>query len=105
MDEKALSAWSRGRLISPSLPVGDDRYPNFSSQKRSPGQNVEEPRSVRRSCTASRGTVVLVLSLHMRSIVRTEVLSKCMGKKYPRMVLLVPVSFAFMRSFETGSWK
>ena len=26
--------WSRGRLISPSLPVGDDRYLNLSSQKR-----------------------------------------------------------------------
>ena len=29
--------WSRGRLISPSLPVGDDRYLNLSSQKRPHG--------------------------------------------------------------------
>ena len=86
MDEKRLSAWSRGRLISPSLPVDDDRYLNFSLEKRSPGRNIEEPCSVRRSGTASRGTFVLALSLRMRSIVRSEVLSICMVKKYPRRV-------------------
>ena len=32
--------WSRGRLISPSLPVGDDRYLNLSSQKRPTGRNL-----------------------------------------------------------------
>ena len=29
--------WSRGRLISPSLPVGDDRYLNLSSPKATHG--------------------------------------------------------------------
>ena len=33
MDEWDLSHMSRGRLISPSLPVGDDRYLNLSSQE------------------------------------------------------------------------
>ena len=32
--------WSRGRLISPSLPVGDDRYLNLNSQKRPTGRNL-----------------------------------------------------------------
>ena len=32
--------WSRGRLISPSLPVGDDRYLNLSSQKPPSGEIV-----------------------------------------------------------------
>ena len=59
--------WSRGRLISPSLPVGDDRYLNLSSQKRPPGRNLGEHRLVRRSGTTSKGTVVLAFSLRMRS--------------------------------------
>ena len=67
--------WSRGRLISPSMPVGDDWYLKLSSQKRSPGRNLGEHRSVRRSGTASRGTVVLVFCLRTRSIRRTEVLT------------------------------
>ena len=45
--------WSRGRLISPSLPVGDDWYLNLTSQKRPPGRNLGEHRLVRRSGTAS----------------------------------------------------
>ena len=32
--------WSRGRFISPSLPVDDDRYLNLSSQKRPTGRNL-----------------------------------------------------------------
>ena len=58
--------WSRGRLISPSLPVGDDRYLNLSSQKRPTGRNLGGNRLVRRSGTTSRGTVVLVFCLRMR---------------------------------------
>ncbi|KAK2558245.1 hypothetical protein P5673_019367 [Acropora cervicornis] len=46
--------WSRGRLISPSLPVGDDRYLNLSSQKRPTGRNLGGNRLVRRSGTTSR---------------------------------------------------
>ena len=65
--------WSRGRLISPSLPVGDDWYLNLNSQKRPPGRNLGEHRLVRRSGTTSRGTVVLVFCLRMRSFPRTEV--------------------------------
>ena len=71
--------WSRGRLISPSLPVGDDWYLNLSSQKRSPGRNLGEHRSVRRSGTASRGTALLVFGLRMRSFPRTEVLTIFLG--------------------------
>ena len=52
--------WSRDRLISPSLPVGDDRYLNLSSQKRPTGRNLGGNRSVRRSGSTSRGTVVLI---------------------------------------------
>ena len=59
--------WSRGRLISPSLPVGDDRYLNLSSQKRPTGLNLGENRLVRRSGTTSRGTVVLVLFAHAQN--------------------------------------
>ena len=75
-------AWSRDRLISSSLLVGDDWYLNLSSQKRSPGRNLGEHRSVRRSGTESRGTVALVFSLRMRSFPRTEVLTIFLGKKY-----------------------
>ena len=64
--------WSRGRLISPSMPVGDDWYLNLNSQKRPPGRNLGEHRSVRRSGTASRDTVVLLFGLRMRSFPRTE---------------------------------
>ena len=73
--------WSRGRLISPSLPVGDDGYLNLSSQKRPPGRNLGEHRSVRRSGTTSRGTVVLVFCLRMRSFLLTLVLTIFVGMK------------------------
>ena len=66
--------WSRGRLISPSLPVGDDWYLNLSSQKRSPGRNLGEHRWVRRSSRASRGTVVLIFYLRMRRFARDSAL-------------------------------
>ena len=72
--------WSRGRLISPSLPVGDDRYLNLSSQKRPTGQNLGGNRLVRRSGTTSRGTVVLVFSLRMFPL--TLVLTIFVGMKY-----------------------
>ena len=49
--------WSKGRLISPSLPVDDDRYLNLSSQKRPTGRNLGVNRSVRLSGTTSRDTV------------------------------------------------
>ena len=63
--------WSRSRHFSPSMP--GDRYLKLSSQKRSPGRNLGEHRSVRRSGTASRGTAALVSSLRMRSFPRTGV--------------------------------
>ena len=72
--------WSRGRLISPSMLVGDDWYLNLSSQKRPPGRNLGEHRSVRRSGTASRGTVVLLFGLRRRSFPRTEVHTIFPGK-------------------------
>ena len=72
--------WSRGRLISPSMPVGDYWYLNLNSQKRPLGRNLGEHRSVRRSGTASRGTVVLLLGLRMRSLPTTEVHTIFLGK-------------------------
>ena len=71
--------WSRGRLISPSLPVGDDRYLNLSSQKRPTGRNLGGNRSVRRSGTTSRGTVGLVFCLRMRRFPLTLVLTIFVG--------------------------
>ena len=64
--------WSRGRLISPSMPVGDDWYLNLNSQKRPPGRNLGEHRLVRRSGATSGGTV-LVFCLRMRSCPGAEV--------------------------------
>ena len=72
--------WSRGRLISPSMPVGDDWYLNLSSQMRSPGRNLGEHRSVRRPGTASSGTVVLVFYLRMRSFLELKFLPYSMEK-------------------------
>ena len=71
-----------GRLISPSLPVGDDRYLNLSSQKRPTGRNLGRNRSVRRSGTTSSGTVVLVFCLRMRKSPLTLVLTKFVGMKW-----------------------
>ena len=66
--------WSRGRHFSPSLP--GDRYLNLSSpQKRPPGRNLGEHRSVRRSGTASRGTAFLAFCLRMRRFLKTQVLT------------------------------
>ena len=63
----------RGRLISPSMPVGYDWCLNLNSQKQPRGRNIGEHRLVRRSITISRGTVVLVFCLHIRSFPRTDV--------------------------------
>ena len=74
--------WSRGRLISPSLPVGDDWYLNLNSQKRPPGRNLGEHRLVRRSGTASRGTVLFSFCLRMRTCPKAEALTIFWGKQY-----------------------
>ena len=65
----------------PTLPVGDDRCLNLSSQKRTTGRNLGGNRLVRRSGTTSRGTVVLVFCLRMRSFPLTLVLTIFMGMK------------------------
>ena len=70
--------WSRGRHFSPSLP--GDRYRKLSSQKRSPGRNLEEHRLVRRSGTVSRGSALLVFSLRMRRH-QNRISSHMRGKK------------------------
>ena len=58
---------SRGRLISPSLPVGDDRYLNLNSQKRPTGRNLGE--IVRYDALASRAQELLfgVLFAHAQA--------------------------------------
>ena len=71
--------WSRGRLISPSLRVSDDRYLNLSTQKKPTGRNLGGNHLVRRSGSTSRGTVVLVFSLRMRSFPLTLVLTIFVG--------------------------
>ena len=68
--------------LPPSLPVGDDRYLNLSSQKRPTGRNLGGNRLVRRSGTPSRGTVVLVFCLRMRMFPLTLVLTILVGMKY-----------------------
>ena len=73
--------WSRGRLISPSLPVGDDRYLNLSSEKRPTGRNLGGNRLVRRSGATSRGTALLTFSLRMRAFLTTEFLTICLRKR------------------------
>ena len=45
--------WPRGRLISPSLPAGGDRYLILSSQKRPTGRNLGANCLERRSGTPS----------------------------------------------------
>ena len=72
--------WSRGRLISSSMPVGDDWCLNLSSQKRHPGRNLGEHRLVRRSGATSRDTVVLIFCLRIRSFPRTDVPTIFMGR-------------------------
>ena len=67
--------------LPPSLPVGDDRYLNLSSQKRPTGRNLGGHRLVRRSGTTSRGTVVLVFCLRMRRLLLTLVLTIFVGIK------------------------
>ena len=107
--------WSRGRLISPSLPVGDDRYVNLSSQKRPTGRNLGGNRLVRRSGNTSRGSVVLVFCLRMRRLPLTLVLTifvgyemNCVGSsEYMRVFTSVTrESFLNMKADQssTGSW-
>ena len=67
--------------MSPSLPVGDDRYLNLSSQKRPRDRNLGGNRSVRRSGTTSRGNVVLVFCLSMRRLSLTLVVAIFVGMK------------------------
>ena len=67
--------------LGASLPVGDDRYLNLSSQKRLTGRNLGGNRSVRRSGTTSRVTVVLVFCLRMRRFPLTLVLTIFVGMK------------------------
>ena len=74
--------WSRGGLISPSLPVVYDRYLNLSSPKRPTGRNLVGNCLVRRSGTTSRGTVVLVFSLRMCRFHLTLVLTIFVGMKW-----------------------
>lgn len=57
--------WSGDRHYSPSL--SDDRYLKLSSQKGSPGRNLGKHRKIQRSDTTSRGSALLIFSLHMRS--------------------------------------
>ena len=106
--------WSRGRLISPSLPVGDDRYLNLSSQKRPTSRNLGGNRLVRRSGATSRGTVVLLFCLRMRSFPLTLHLTIFVGMKWIAYCqvntrqcwryLLVPVSLTRRRIIHLIGW-
>ena len=93
--------WSRGRLISPSMPVGDDWYLNLNSQKRPPGRNLGEHRLVRRSGTTSRSTVVLVFCLRMRSFPITEVPTIFMGRN---ICVGLTTNLTPMAKFTRATW-
>ena len=67
--------------LPPSLPVGDDRYLNLSSQKQPTARNLGGNRLVRRSGTTSRATVVLMFCLHMRRFPLILVLTISVGMK------------------------
>ena len=67
--------------LPPSLPVGDDRHLNLSSQERPTGRNLGGNRLVRPSGTTSRGTVVLVFCLRMHRFPLTLVLALFVGMK------------------------
>ena len=98
--------WSRGRLISPSLPVGDDRYLNLNSQKRPTGRNLGGNRSVRRSGTTSRGTVVLVFCLRMPSK-SSPYHIRGNEMNYLAMTVFTSItraSFLNMRADQSSSW-
>ena len=73
--------WFRGRLISPSLPVGDDRYLNLSSQKRPTGRNLGE--IVWYDVLAPRPEVLLswVFRFRMHRFPLTLVLTIFVGRK------------------------
>ena len=102
--------WSRGRLISPSLPVGDDRYLNLSSQKRPTGRNLGGNRLVRRSGTTSRGTVGLVFCLRMRRFpltyhIRENEMNCVASSKYMTVsTSFTRASFLNMRADQSSSW-
>ena len=105
--------WSRGRLISPSLPVGDDRYLNLSSQKLPTGRNLGGNRLVRRSSTTFRGTVFLVFFLLMRRSPLTPSSyhirgneMNCVGSSEYMTVFMsfTRASFLSMRADQSSSW-
>ena len=56
--------WSRGRLISPSMLVGDDWYLNLNSQKRPPGRNLGEHRLVRSSGYAANNIDNIIVDVN-----------------------------------------
>ena len=104
--------WSRGRLISPSLPVGDDRYLSLSSEKRPTGRNLGGNRLVRRSGTTSRGTVVLVFCLRMRRFpkyksyhIRGNEMNRLGLSEYITVFTsFTRASFINMRADQSSSW-
>ena len=88
---------SRGRLISPSLPVVDDRYLNLSLQKRPTGRNLGRNRSVRRSGTTSGGTALLVTFERMRSFLALKFLPS--QRKYRFNEILAAVDGIYLCQF------
>ena len=102
--------WSRGRLISPSLPVVDDRYLNLSSQKRPTGRNLGGNRLVRRSGSTSRGTVVLVFLLRMRRFslnyhIRGSEMNCVASSEYMTVsTSFTRASFFNIRADQSSSW-
>ena len=105
--------WSRGRLISPSLPVGGDRYLNLSSQKRPTGRNLGGNRLVRRSGATSRGTVVLVFCSRMRRFplnscsyhIRGNEMNCIESSEYlTAFASVIRARFLSMRADQSSSW-
>ena len=99
--------WSRGRLISPSLPVGDDRYLNLSSQKRPTGRNLGGNRSD--DALAPRPEVLLswcfICTCAGSHHIRANEMN-CVGSSeyITRFTSFTRASFLNMRADQSSSW-
>ena len=85
--------WSRGRLISPSLPVGDDWYLNLGSQKRPTGRNLGGNRLVRVQRYCCRG----ILFAHAQ-FYKNWSSYHIPGEEYSRRVKYQTLLLAFTRA-------
>ena len=101
--------WSRDRLISPSLPVGDDRYLNLSSQKRPTGRNLGGHRLVPRPEVLLSWCFVCACAVPSNSSfyhIRGNEMNCLLGSREYMTVLssFTRASFLNMRADQLSSW-